>query len=255
MCSSVLIVSYYLYTCECSLKGNYRAGVATNNQPVLDPMYSPSQPAHPFMRFWCTGAVRERQCLGVALSKLKNNGEAAADSVSRHPLCLLDSLSSWKTPGVCLPCTTNVYCCSAEVVIACLRELLAWLHALNPSHFVYCTQLQGARPRTASTNGSSAATSANDTSKASEQQAETSGYAIRPIPINDIEAFRKHTPSIGTHHVAIVMRDGSVRVCPDCLVDSFAFPYLSSLLLCTVHTYSLYTFDLVPNSFSCTACS
>jgi hypothetical protein len=69
--------------------------------------------------------------------------------------------------------------------------------------------MQGARPKSAST----ASNSVNGTA-ASEQApvaAETSGYAIRPIPMNDIEAFRKHTPSIGTHHVAIVMRDGSVR--------------------------------------------
>eukprot|EP00892_Ulva_mutabilis_P012409 jgi/Ulvmu1/9540/UM053_0029.1 len=36
-------------------------------------------------------------------------------------------------------------------------------------------------------------------------------YAIRPIPISDIEAFRKHTPPIGCHHLVIVLRDGSVH--------------------------------------------
>lgn len=45
----------------------------------------------------------------------------------------------------------------------------------------------------------------------SPSAADTGSYAIRPIPITDVEAFRKHTPPIGSHHLVIVLRDGSVH--------------------------------------------
>lgn len=98
--------------------------------------------------------------------------------------------------------------------------------------FISTQSMQAARPRSGSANGSSAATSANSTSASLGQApltAETAGYAIRPIPINDIEAFRKHTPSIGTHHVAIVMRDGSVCPTPPLLKP---LSHDAQLLLC-----------------------